>query len=121
VAVETELPALDDVLDAFDRGLLWTEVAPRMPKPPQASRLTGLSARNFIRPRIFDGLAGMVHLRLAATGQATPDIAWSGQPGLALPEIWEKGMDDALDAATADSPDTAPLRALLAGTHSVSA
>jgi Zn-dependent protease with chaperone function len=121
VAVETELPALDDVLDAFDRGLLWTEVAPRMPKPPQASRLTGLSARNFIRPRIFDGLAGMVHLRLAATGQATPDIAWSGQPGLALPAEWEKGMDDALDAATADSPDTAPLRALLAGTHSVSA
>jgi Zn-dependent protease with chaperone function len=121
VAAETELPGLDDVLDTFDRGLLWMEVAKRMPQPPQTFRLTGLSARNFIRPRIFDGLAGMVHLRLAATGQATPDIAWSGQPGLALPEIWEKGMDDALDAATADSPDTAPLRALLAGTHSVSA
>jgi Zn-dependent protease with chaperone function len=120
-AAERELPGLDDVLDAFDRGLLWTEVARRMPKPVRASRLTGLSARNFIRPKVFDGLAGMVHLRLVATGQATPDIAWAGQPGLALPAAWEKGMDDALDAATADEPDTAPLRALLAGTPSVTA
>jgi hypothetical protein len=30
-------------------------------------------------------------------------------------------MDDALDAAVADTPDTAPLRTLLSGTHSVSA
>jgi hypothetical protein len=118
---EAELPDLDGVLDAFDRGLLWMEVAKRMPRPPQTYRLTGQSARNFIRPRIFDGLAGLVHLRLAATGQATPDIAWSGQPGLALPAVWEKGMDDALDAATADAPDTAPLRALLGGSPSASA
>ncbi|MFF1837376.1 hypothetical protein ACFVXE_24680 [Streptomyces sp. NPDC058231] len=46
---------------------------------------------------------------------ATADIAWSQRPGLALPEAWEKGMDDALDAAVADIPDTAPLRSLLAG------
>jgi hypothetical protein len=117
----TELPSLEEVLDAFDCGLLWMAIADRMPKPPQAARLTGLSARNFIRPKIFDGLAGMIQLRLAAAGQATPDIAWSGRPGLALPEAWEKGMDDALDTAVADTPDTAPLRTLLAGTHSVSA
>ncbi|HEY3478621.1 MAG TPA: M48 family metallopeptidase [Streptomyces sp.] len=120
-ASDTELPGLDDVLDAFDRGLLWMDVADRMPKPPQASRLTGLSARNFIRPKIFDGLAGLIHLRLLASGHAEPDIAWSGRPGLALPEAWEKGMDDALDAAVADTPETAPLRALLAATHPVSA
>lgn len=118
---DIELPGLEEVLDTFDRGLLWREVADRMPKPPQAARLTGLSARNFIRPKIFDGLAGMIHLRLAASGQATPDIAWSGQPGLTLPAVWEKGMDDALDAAIADTPDTAPLRTLLLGTHGVSA
>ncbi|MGW5658720.1 hypothetical protein ACWEWG_01265 [Streptomyces sp. NPDC003758] len=41
--------------------------------------------------------------------------------GLALPEDWEKAMDDAVDAAVADTPDTAPLRALLAGTNRVSA
>lgn len=118
---DAELPGLEDVLDAFDRGLLWTEITDRIPKPAQAARLTGTSARNFIRPRVFDGLAGMIHLRLAATGQAAPDIAWSGQPGLTLPEAWERDMDDALDAAVADTPDTAPLRALLAATHSLSA
>ncbi|MFD7451827.1 M48 family metalloprotease [Kitasatospora sp. NPDC059827] len=109
-----ELPGLEEVLDAFDRGLLWPEVADRMPKPPQAARLTGRSARNFVRPRVFDALAGLVHLRLVAAGQATADIAWAGRPGLTLPEAWEEGMDDALDAATADTPDTTPLRALLA-------
>ncbi|GAA2830229.1 M48 family metallopeptidase [Kitasatospora paracochleata] len=116
-----ELPGLEEVLDAFDRGLLWSAVADRIPKPPQAGRLTGASARNFIRPRIFDGLAGLVHLRLIAEGHATPDIAWSGRPGLALPETWEREMDDALDAAVADTPDTAPLRALLAGSRRVPA
>ncbi|MET9407428.1 hypothetical protein ABZX90_16940 [Streptomyces sp. NPDC002935] len=79
------------------------------------------SARNFIRPKIFDGLAGMVHLHLAQAGHATPDIAWSGRPRLALPEEWEKGMDDALDAAVADTCDTAPLRSLLASSDSVRA
>lgn len=117
---ETTLPGLDEVLDAFDRGLLWMEVADRMPKPPQAARLIGPSARNFIRPRIFDGL-GMVHLHLVRNGHAVPDTGWSGQPGLALPEHWEKGLDDALDAAVADTPDTARLRSLLAYSETVSA
>nr|WP_059193673.1 M48 family metallopeptidase [Streptomyces antibioticus] len=113
-ADERLLPGLEEILDAFDRGLLWMEIADRMPKPYQAARLTGQSARNFIRPRIFDGIAGLIHLRLADSGHVAPDIAWSGQPGLILPESWEKGMDDAIDAAVADTPDTAPLRTLLA-------
>lgn len=108
------LPGLEETLDAFDRGLLWMEITDRLPKPHQAARLTGLSARNFIRPRIFDGLAGMIHLRLAESGHARPDIAWSDQPGLILPESWEKAMDNAVDAAVSDTPDTAPLRVLLA-------
>ncbi|GLW75137.1 hypothetical protein Kpho02_74340 [Kitasatospora phosalacinea] len=66
------------------------------------------------RPRIFDALAGLVHLRLVALGQARADITWAGRPGLALPEVWEEGMDDSLDAATADTLNTAPLRVLLA-------
>ncbi|TDU06639.1 hypothetical protein EDD99_5203 [Streptomyces sp. 846.5] len=115
-----ELPGLEEVLDAFDRDLLWPEVADRIPKPDQASRLTGSSARDYIRPRVFDGIAGMVHLHLAQAGHATADIAWSGRPGLALPEAWENGMDDAIDAAVADKPDTAPLRALLVSTSRVS-
>ncbi|MEU3555152.1 M48 family metallopeptidase [Streptomyces fragilis] len=110
------LPGLEEVLDAFDRGLLWSEIADRMPKPQQASWLTGASARNFVRPQVLDGLAGLVDLRLVRAGRATPDLAWSGpRPGLALPEEWARGMDDALDAAVADAPDTALLRSLLAG------
>ncbi|MEU6573279.1 M48 family metallopeptidase [Streptomyces sp. NPDC046805] len=108
-------PELGDVLDAIDAGLLWMEVADRMPKPAQASRLTGLSARNFIRPAVWDGLAGLVYLHLVAGNLARPDIAWSGTAGLALPEEWETGMDAAIDAAVDDTPDTAALRRLLAG------
>ncbi|MEU1164126.1 M48 family metallopeptidase [Streptomyces sp. NPDC005921] len=119
-AVNDPLPGLEEILDAIDHGLLWMDVADRMPKPHQASRLTGPSARNFIRPKIFDGLAGLVHLRLVESGHAGPDIGWSGEPGLFLPEPWEKGMDDVIDAAVADTPDTAPLRALLTGPDRVS-
>ncbi|MFB7243820.1 peptidase [Streptomyces populi] len=114
-------PGLDEVLDAIDRGLLWPEVADRLPKPPQAARLTGPSARNFIRPKVFDGLAGLVHLHLVRSGHAVPDTGWSGRPGLALPQEWEEGLDDALDAAVADTPDTTPLRALLVSSATVSA
>lgn len=108
-------PALDDVLDAIDAGLLWTDVAACMPKPAHAQRLTGAPARNFLRPRVWDALAGLVHLHLVAGGLARPDVSWSGRPGLTLPDVWERRMDDAIDAATADAPDTAALRALLAG------
>ncbi|MET8961520.1 M48 family metallopeptidase [Streptomyces sp. NPDC004074] len=111
----SDLPGLDDVLDAIDAGLLWMEVADRMPKPARASRLTGRSARNFIRPALWDGLAGLVYLRLVEEKTAHPDVSWSGEAGLVLPEEWEKGMDSAIDAAVADTPDTKPLRRLLAG------
>jgi hypothetical protein len=39
------LPGLEDVLDAVDSGLLWSRIADRIPRPDQASRLTGASAR----------------------------------------------------------------------------
>jgi hypothetical protein len=77
--------------------------------------LTGQSARNFIRPAVWDGLAGLVYLHLVAENLARPDVSWSSKAGLALPEEWEKGMDTAIDAAVDDTPDTTALRALLAG------
>ncbi|WP_406840442.1 hypothetical protein ACICHK_37515 [Streptomyces sp. AHU1] len=46
---------------------------------------------------------------------------FAARPGLALPQEWEEGLDDALDAAVADTPDTAPLRALLVSGATVSA
>ncbi|MET8023353.1 M48 family metalloprotease [Streptomyces avermitilis] len=120
-ATETgaRLPSLEDVLDAIDGGLLWMEVADRMPKPAQAARLTGRSARNFIRPAVWDAVAGLVHLHLIAEGLARPDVSWAGRPGLALPEDWEERMDAAIDAAVDDAPDTTPLRALLGGDNRI--
>jgi hypothetical protein len=115
-ASRDRLPDLEEVLAAFDAGLLWTDIAGRLPKPPQAARLTGASARNFIRPAVFDALAGLIHLHLLASGDATPTIAWPTRPGLTLPPHWESTMDAALDAATSDTPDTTPLRTLLATT-----
>ncbi|MFI0940325.1 M48 family metalloprotease [Streptomyces sp. NPDC021020] len=111
---DAELPGLEEVLDAFDEGLLWAGISDRMPRPESAARLAGPSARNYLRPAVFDALAGMVQLRLLAAGQAVPHIAWAGTPGIGLPGAWEKGLDAALDAATSDTPDTKPLRALLA-------
>ncbi|WP_037908756.1 M48 family metallopeptidase [Actinacidiphila yeochonensis] len=109
-AVGDELLA---VLAAIDGGLLWTAVADRMPRPPQASRLTGASARNVLRPALWNALAGLILLRLVDAGLARPDTDWTGTPGVTLPEAWEKGMDEAVDAALADEPDTSALRALL--------
>ncbi|MEU6277122.1 hypothetical protein ABZ871_32690 [Streptomyces populi] len=96
-------------------------MADRLPKPPRAARLTGPSARNSIRSTVFDGLAGLVRLHLLRSGHAVPGTGWSGRPGLALPQEWEEGLDDALDAAVADTPDAAPLRALLVSSATVSA
>ncbi|MET8330640.1 hypothetical protein [Streptomyces sp. NPDC005181] len=112
--IDPGLPGLEDVLDAIDGGLLWMAIADRLPKPAQAARLTGRSARNFIRPAVWDSVAGLVHLHLIAEGLARPDVSWSGQPGLALPEDWEERMDAAIDAAVDDAPDTTALRVLLA-------
>lgn len=113
-AEPVEEPGLEEVLAAIDRGLLWEEIAVRMPRPHLAGRLTGASYRNFIRPKVFDGLASLVVLHMAGLGRATPDIAWSALPGVALPPAWESGTDAAVEAAVADEPDTAPLRSLLA-------
>jgi hypothetical protein len=113
---DAETPGIEEVLDAFDEGLLWAGISDRMPRPQSAERLTGESARNFLRPAVFDALGGLVHLRLLAASQVTARIAWAGTPGIALPDAWERGMDAALDAATSDTPDTGPLRALLADT-----
>ncbi|WP_327289777.1 M48 family metallopeptidase [Streptomyces sp. NBC_01198] len=113
-AGEQELPGLEAVLDAIDAGLLWMAVADRMPKPAAASRLTGESARNFIRPAISDGLTSLVELRLIADGYTRPAMSWAVQPRLGLPAEYESRLAPAVAAAVAEVPDTAPLRALLA-------
>jgi Zn-dependent protease with chaperone function len=112
---EGGLPGLDGVLDAIDAGLLWMAVADRIPKPAAASRLTGASARNFIRPVVRDGLTGLVHLGLLAEGRARGAMSWATPAHLALPAAYEQGLAPAVEAAIADTPDTSALRALLSG------
>jgi Zn-dependent protease with chaperone function len=109
-----ELPGLPAVLDAIDAGLLWMAVADRMPKPAAASRLTGESARNFIRPAVSDGLTSLVELHLIAAGRTRPVVSWSAQPRLGLPPQYEARLAPAVASAVAEVPDTAPLRDLLA-------
>jgi Zn-dependent protease with chaperone function len=111
-----ELPDLPAVLDAIDAGLLWMAVADRMPKPPAASRLTGESARNFIRPAVGDALTSLVELRLIAAARTRPVMSWSTAPRLGLPPEFEADLTAAVASATADSPDTTPLRTLLSTT-----
>ncbi|WP_405014963.1 hypothetical protein [Kitasatospora sp. NBC_01539] len=62
-----------------------------------------------------DGLTGLVHLHLIGEGLADPDVCWTSRPGLALPPAWEERLDDAVEEAVADAPDTTALRGLLAG------
>jgi Zn-dependent protease with chaperone function len=112
---EQGLPELPAVLDAIDAGLLWMAVADRMPKPAAASRLTGESARNFIRPAVSHGLTSLVELHLIAGGRTRPVMSWSAPPRLGLPPEYEAQLGAAVASAVADTPDTTLLRTLLAG------
>jgi hypothetical protein len=59
-------------------------------------------------------------LRAAAEGPDGTAVS-RGATDQAAAEAELPDLDDALDAATADAPDTAPLRALLGGSPSASA
>ncbi|MEE4543570.1 M48 family metallopeptidase [Streptomyces sp. V4-01] len=107
------LPTLDETLDAIDAGLLWTQVAPRL--APAGAAADG-SARDAVRPGVRAGLAALAQLSLAHAGMARWRLSWAGAPvRFALPaSVGDQALDAALDAACADTPDTAPLRGLLA-------
>ncbi|MER5635936.1 M48 family metallopeptidase [Kitasatospora sp. NPDC002227] len=104
------LPAtVDGLLDAVDSGRQW-EVADRLPRSAEAAAATGRAAREFARPRLGGALADLAVLALAEAGRARWEFSWSTAAVAHLPE----GLSEAVSAATTDTPDTAPLRALLA-------
>ncbi|MFE6226434.1 MULTISPECIES: M48 family metallopeptidase [unclassified Streptomyces] len=105
--------ALPAVLDAVDAGAAW-EIAGRLPKSDEAAAATGRAAREFARPALRRGLSAMVTDELLRSGRARWELSWSGPATLRLPDGAADALPAALDAATADRPDTAPLRALLA-------
>ncbi|MER7768640.1 M48 family metalloprotease [Kitasatospora sp. NPDC096140] len=107
-------PTAEGLLDAVDAGRA-REFTDRLPKSEQAAAATGRAAREFARPVLRKELAHAVVVTLAEAGLAGWELSWSGPAELRLPEGFEDGFDVALDAACRDTPDTAPLRALLAG------
>ncbi|AJF66982.1 M48 family metallopeptidase [Streptomyces vietnamensis] len=103
------LPAL---LDAIDAGSAW-EIADRLPKSEEAAAATGRAAREFARPALRRGLSALVTDELLRSGRARWELSWTGPATLTLPDGTADALPAALDAATADLPDTAPLRTLL--------
>ncbi|MFD5327724.1 M48 family metallopeptidase [Streptomyces sp. NPDC127092] len=104
---------LPGLLDAIDAGSLW-EIAGRLPKSEEAAAASGRVAREFARPALRRGLSAMVTDELLRSGRARWELSWSGPATLHLADDTADRLPAALDAATADRPDTGPLRALLA-------
>ncbi|WP_424211229.1 M48 family metallopeptidase [Streptomyces sp. BI20] len=103
------------ILDAIDAdpGVLHRTVD-RFPKSDEAGAATGRAAREFARTLAREALDTLVTVDLLVHEEAHWALSWSGpaefhhrDPGLG------DRIDEALDAAVADRPDTDPLRRLL--------
>ncbi|MEV7779254.1 M48 family metalloprotease [Kitasatospora sp. NPDC088351] len=107
-------PTVHGLLDAVDGGRAW-EFTDLLPKSEQAAAATGRAAREFARPVLREELGHAFVVALVESGLASWEFSWSRSAELRLPEGMADALDRALDSACADRPDTAPLRALLAG------
>ncbi|WP_405553222.1 M48 family metallopeptidase [Streptomyces sp. NBC_01171] len=110
---------LTDVLDAIDEGRLW-RVAERLPLSEEAAAAKGRAFRQFVRPALGDSLRTMVLAEFSARSLLSWEFSWSRPAAVRLPGAAdgagaspEDAFEAAVDAALADVPDTAPLRALL--------
>ncbi|MFE0043924.1 M48 family metalloprotease [Streptomyces albireticuli] len=119
---------LTALLDSADTGRLWL-VAGYLPKSSDAARATGRAAREFLRPALEAGTYRLAELALVEKAGAYWELSWSERVRLRLPGAYSGGTQGAPDmekapdieealaaavrAATADAPDTAPLRTLL--------
>ncbi|MFF0294480.1 M48 family metallopeptidase [Kitasatospora sp. NPDC004614] len=101
------------MLDALDAGRS-AEIAGRLPQSQESAQATGRAAREFHRPLLRRALRALTVLALASRQQARWELSWSRPAALVLPGDTGERLPAALDAAVADVPDTAPLRALLA-------
>ncbi|WOX10204.1 M48 family metallopeptidase [Streptomyces sp. N50] len=106
---------LDVLLDMIDRGL-WFEAADLLPKSEVAARSGGRARREFARTAFRSALYHLSVSALAEAGHVTWEVCWAG-PAVreVAPDGFGQALKVALDAATADPPDTAPLRGLLTG------
>ncbi|MFF9023721.1 M48 family metalloprotease [Streptomyces eurythermus] len=111
---------LSALLDVIDDGRLW-RLAERLPLSEQAAAAKGRAFREFVRPALLGSLRTMVLAEFSACSLLSWEFSWTSPATVRLPG-WETGagddspeaeLDAALEAAVADRPDTARLRALL--------
>ncbi|MFF7123818.1 M48 family metallopeptidase [Streptomyces sp. NPDC016566] len=112
---------LSALLDVIDDGRLW-RLAERLPLSEEAAAAKGRAFREFVRPRLQWMLRTMVLAEFSARSLLQWEFSWSREAVVRLPGwVSENTPDDdpkaaleaAVEAALADHPDTAPLRALL--------
>ncbi|MCT2581836.1 M48 family metallopeptidase [Actinophytocola gossypii] len=99
-------PSPHTLLDALDAGLL-TELCPT--DQPEAPRVRRERARLIVR----EGLFGAVVTTLTDAGAVVWRESWPSVGEMRLDERYRVPLPDLVDAAVADRPDTAGLRALL--------
>ncbi|MEU2716187.1 M48 family metalloprotease [Streptomyces sp. NPDC007205] len=106
---------LGRLLDMIDHGLLY-DIAGRLPRSEQAGRSSGRAAREFARTAFRSALRHLVLLAALDAGLCRWELCWAGPPVRQVaPDRLAEALEEALDCAVADPPDTAPLRALLSG------
>ncbi|MEU9476258.1 M48 family metallopeptidase [Streptomyces sp. NPDC048191] len=109
------------LLQVIDEGRLW-RLAERLPLSEEAAAAKGRAFREFVRPVLARSVRTMVLAEFSARSLLHWEFSWSRPASVRLPG-WasrtaqgdgpEAALDAAVDAALADDPDTAPLRALL--------
>ncbi|AOR32418.1 peptidase [Streptomyces fodineus] len=114
-------PTLAALLELVDQGRLW-QLAKRLPLSKEAAAAKGRAFREFVRPVLARSVRTMVLAEFSARSLLHWEFSWSRPAAVRLPG-WgsqtaqddgpEAELDAAVDAALADHPDTAPLRALL--------
>ncbi|MCL3996100.1 M48 family metalloprotease [Streptomyces lavenduligriseus] len=111
---------LSALLDVIDDGRLW-RLAERLPLSEQAAAAKGRAFREFVRPALLGSLRTMVLAEFSACSLLSWEFSWTSPATVRLPgwaasagdDSPEAELDAALEAAVADRPDTARLRALL--------
>ncbi|OLZ70876.1 peptidase [Streptomyces sp. IMTB 2501] len=114
-------PTLTALLEVIDQGRLW-QLAEQLPLSREAAAAKGRAFREFVRPVMRRSVRTMVLAEFSAYALLHWEFSWSSPAAVRLPG-WgsraaqgdgpEAALDAAVDAALADHPDTAPLRALL--------
>ncbi|MFI5532194.1 M48 family metalloprotease [Kitasatospora sp. NPDC051853] len=106
-------PTIGGALDAIDAGRT-RELVERLPLSDEARAATGRAARELARPVLRGVLSRQAVLALVDAGLTQWELSWSGPAHLRLPDGLGDRLTTSLDAACADTPDTAAVRALLA-------